>query len=58
MSAPQPYPTRDPWEGTDEDDGGDVCHHGVGFDEWCGECDAETDEERRRARIRPRAGRS
>ena len=47
MSDPQPHPTRDPWDGTDEDDNGDgdVCHHGVGFDEDCEDCDDETAEE-------------
>ena len=47
---PQPYPTRDPWEGTDEEDGtagDDCCHHGVGFDERCGKCEAEEEFDER-----------
>lgn len=55
MSDPSPFPTPDPWDGTDEQDdcqdpeeyipGIDGCHHGKGFDEDCEDCADELGEE-------------
>lgn len=35
---------------TDDSEGADVCHHGVGFDTDCEWCDEETAEDHREAR--------